>query len=142
LLKRRNGWVGVSIVPLLLGVTALASGCGGGGGSAAAAGLPTAKSVTRCVVEGGGAKGSEVPLTPKGLPAHLKLVPLVAQEGDDVIVYLSSRPVLDPEVAHGFHVIHEFPDSRIMLGGHAMMLYLGRHFSQTEQELVIGCVRA
>jgi hypothetical protein len=128
---------------LLLVVAVLLGGCGGGGSSATAAAVPTAKELTECVVEGEGGRGAEAPVTPKAFPTHaVELAPLTGQEGDDVVVYLSARPVFDRQLAHGFETIHEFPSAEILRGGRALLLYLPKYFSQAERELIVGCVGA
>jgi hypothetical protein len=131
-----------AMVAVLLAMSLLSAGCGGGEGSATAttSGVPTVKEVTRCVSEGGGGTGAESPSTPPGFPANAELVGLFGQEGDDVVVYLSHRPVFSQKIAQGFKLAHEYPGAKILLGGRALVLYLPKYLSPAEGELVVGCV--
>lgn len=135
----RSSRIGVVASAAALLAAALA-GCGSGAaGSTPPATVPTAKEVLRCVFAGGGHPGDQVPLKPKGFPAHVETAMIDGPDYDHVGFFISRKPVFTEQIAHGFEQLGEF-NARILLGGRAVMLYRRHYLSKKTEHLALSCL--
>jgi hypothetical protein len=60
-------------------------------------------------------------------------------QNDHIGIYVSRRPVFNSRIARGFDEIGEL-HGEVLLGGRALMLFLPNYVSETERNLVLGCL--
>lgn len=115
---------------LLVSATPFLAGCGGSS-------EVTAAGITRCVLEGGGDRWTQVPLKPDGFPRHLRSSVTVGPNRGHITVYLSERPVFNQRLANGFDELGEYHATVVL--SHRGLVLLDNDITKRDERLAFEC---